>query len=89
MVKKTVERFGKVDILVNNAGVGGTSPIRKITEELWDRNMAVNVKGFFYAPRRFSVTCAIEDQGITSTSLPSPVGTQVRDTGLTPARNSA
>ena len=47
MVKKTVDRFGKVDILVNNAGVGGTSPIPKITEELWDRNMAVNLKGVF------------------------------------------
>ena len=42
MVAQTIDRFGKVDILVNNAGVAGTSPIPKITEELWDRNIAVN-----------------------------------------------
>ena len=47
MVQKTLERFGKVDILVNNAGVAGTSPIPKITEELWDLNIAVNLKGVF------------------------------------------
>ncbi len=47
MVQKTLERFGKVDILVNNAGVAGTSPIPKITEELWELNMAVNLKGVF------------------------------------------
>ena len=47
MFKKAIERFGKVDILVNNAGVAGTSPIPDITEELWDRNIAVNLKGVF------------------------------------------
>ncbi len=47
MVKKTIDSFGKVDILVNNAGVAGTSPIPKITEELFDRNIAVNLKGVF------------------------------------------
>ncbi len=47
MVKQTLDRFGEVDILVNNAGVAGTSPIMKITEELWDRNIAVNLKGVF------------------------------------------
>ena len=47
MVKKTIDRFGSVDILVNNAGVAGTSPISKITEELWDLNIAVNLKGVF------------------------------------------
>ena len=47
MVAHTIDRFGKVDILVNNAGVAGTSPIPNITEELWDRNIAVNLKAVF------------------------------------------
>ena len=58
MVKKTMDRFGKVDILVNNAGVAGTSPIPKITEELWDRNIAVNLKGVFLCTQAvFSHMC--------------------------------
>ena len=47
MVAHTIDRFGTVDILVNNAGVAGTSPIPNITEELWDRNIAVNLKAVF------------------------------------------
>ena len=58
MVRKTLERFGKVDILVNNAGVAGTSPIPKITEELWDLNIAVNLKGVFLCTQAvFSHMC--------------------------------
>ena len=58
MVPKTLERFGKVDILVNNAGVAGTSPIPKITEELWELNMAVNLKGVFLCTQAvFSHMC--------------------------------
>ena len=58
LVKNTLDRFGKVDILVNNAGVGGTSPIPKITEELWDLNMAVNLKGVFLCTQAvFSHMC--------------------------------
>ena len=58
MVQKTLERFGKVDILVNNAGVAGTSPIPKITEELWELNMAVNLKGVFLCTQAvFSHMC--------------------------------
>jgi NAD(P)-dependent dehydrogenase (short-subunit alcohol dehydrogenase family) len=47
MVAQTIDGFGRVDILVNNAGVAGTSPIAQITEELWDLNIAVNLKGVF------------------------------------------
>ena len=59
MVAQTIDRFGKVDILVNNAGVAGTSPIPKITEELWDRNIAVNLKAVFLCTQAvFSHMCA-------------------------------
>ena len=58
MVAQTIDRFGHVDTLVNNAGVGGTSPIPKITEELWDLNIAVNLKGVFLCTQAvFTHTC--------------------------------
>jgi len=47
MVRKGIERFGRIDILVNNAGI--TQPIRvmDMTEADWDRIVAVNLKGTF------------------------------------------
>ncbi|MFG3294130.1 SDR family NAD(P)-dependent oxidoreductase [Streptomyces sp. NPDC048179] len=39
---------GPVLALVNNAGVSGFGPFLKITDETWDRIMAVNLNGPFY-----------------------------------------
>lgn len=41
-------QLGAVNVLVNNAGISGANkPTHEITEEEWDRVMAVNVKGVF------------------------------------------
>jgi len=46
MVKKTVEKFGRVDIAFNNAGIeGAASPITEQPEEDWDRTININLKG--------------------------------------------
>lgn len=46
MVERTLKEFGKIDILVNNAGAGSPpKPFIETTEEEWDRNIAVNLKG--------------------------------------------
>lgn len=47
--KKTIEEFGKVDILVNNAGIGDfTIPTIRLTDELWQKCIAVNQTGPFH-----------------------------------------
>lgn len=52
MVAKTLEHFGRVDILVNNAGIsGGSARLWEQTDENWDRVMALNLTGVFYACR--------------------------------------
>jgi NAD(P)-dependent dehydrogenase (short-subunit alcohol dehydrogenase family) len=48
MVKTAVDRFGSVDILVNNAGILFTAPFEDTTENMWDKLLAVNVKGVFF-----------------------------------------
>jgi NAD(P)-dependent dehydrogenase (short-subunit alcohol dehydrogenase family) len=47
-VRKTLETFGRLDILVNNAGIDGVDPAESVTEEEWDRVMAVNLRGLFF-----------------------------------------
>ncbi len=42
------KHFGRIDVLVNNAGIAGPDkPTDEVTEEEWDKVMAVNVKGVF------------------------------------------
>ena len=50
-VQETAQRFGKLNVLVNNAGVVHVSTVEGITEEEWDKLMAVNVKGPFLTSR--------------------------------------
>jgi NAD(P)-dependent dehydrogenase (short-subunit alcohol dehydrogenase family) len=52
MVNTVVGKFGTVDILVNNAGILHTTAIEDITEEEWDRMMAINLKGVFFASQQ-------------------------------------
>jgi 2-hydroxycyclohexanecarboxyl-CoA dehydrogenase len=39
--------FGPITVLVNNAGIEANSPFEDITDELWDRVMAINLRGTF------------------------------------------
>ena len=46
LIRKVVERFGRLDIAFNNAGIEGVwVPIVRQSEEDWDRTIAVNLKG--------------------------------------------
>ena len=48
LVVQTIERFGRIDILVNNAALYSTLSPRNFDEwdaDLWDKVMAVNVRG--------------------------------------------
>jgi len=50
LVSATLERFGRIDVLVNNAALFAAVPYTPLTEidgDLWDRIMAVNVRGPF------------------------------------------
>jgi len=50
LVATTMERFGRIDVLVNNAALFAPLEEQKCTEidaDLWDRVMAVNLRGSF------------------------------------------
>ncbi len=48
-----VEKYHKVDILVNNAGITRDAMTRKMTDEMWDLVINVNLKGVFNMGRAF------------------------------------
>jgi NAD(P)-dependent dehydrogenase (short-subunit alcohol dehydrogenase family) len=48
LIERTVGTYGRLDIAFNNAGLGGAHrPLVEITEEQFDRVIAVNLKGVF------------------------------------------
>jgi len=49
MVAAAEERFGRLDVLFNNAGImdSGDDDAVSTSEEVWDRTLAVNLKGVF------------------------------------------
>lgn len=47
MVAEAISSHGKLDILFCNAGIAARIPIDELTEEQWDRVLAVNLKGMF------------------------------------------
>jgi NAD(P)-dependent dehydrogenase (short-subunit alcohol dehydrogenase family) len=46
-----IKDFGHVDILVNNAGVFRTVPVLDTTEAIWDEQLDLNLKGYFFFVR--------------------------------------
>jgi NAD(P)-dependent dehydrogenase (short-subunit alcohol dehydrogenase family) len=48
LVAKAVERFGRLDVMVNNAGICPIVPFLDVTEETYDKVLAVNLRGAFF-----------------------------------------
>jgi 3-oxoacyl-[acyl-carrier protein] reductase len=52
MVEGAISRFGQVDVLVNNAGIGPTTrPLERISDDEWERTIAVDLTGVFNCMR--------------------------------------
>ena len=51
MIEQVEQTFGHIDVLINNAGCGQFGLLHQVTDEAWDRLLAVNLSGPFYAIR--------------------------------------
>lgn len=47
VVDEIAKTYGRIDIVVNNAGVAKTGSVETMSEEVWDANIDVNLKGVF------------------------------------------
>jgi 3-oxoacyl-[acyl-carrier protein] reductase len=47
-VAEVTDRFGRLDVVVNNAGLQTLRSLEDTTPEVWDRIMAVNLRGMFF-----------------------------------------
>ena len=47
LAENAAATYGRIDVLFNNAGISGVGTLHETSEELWDRVMAVNVRGVF------------------------------------------
>jgi 3-oxoacyl-[acyl-carrier protein] reductase len=86
VVNQTIGTFGKIDILVNNAGGTLSGPkknegsIFNITEEQWDKVLALNLKGYVFfckaavpymKERKYGKIISISSMGVFSPPGPS------------------
>jgi NAD(P)-dependent dehydrogenase (short-subunit alcohol dehydrogenase family) len=52
VVDEVVAAFGGIDILINNAGVTRAVPFMETTEAIYDEQLDLNMKGYFFCAQR-------------------------------------
>lgn len=70
---KIVEKYGKIDILINNAGITRDALTAKMTDDMWDSVIAVNLKGIFNLTRYVGPHMEVNGKG-SIVSISSIVG---------------
>jgi NAD(P)-dependent dehydrogenase (short-subunit alcohol dehydrogenase family) len=86
LIEKTVGHFGAIDIMVNNAGIEVFSRLADTDEAMWDRLMAVNLRGVFLGTK-YAVPKMLENGGGVIVNTASVAG--IRGIGGLAAYNAA
>ena len=73
LMDETVAAFGRLDILVNNAAVWAHGTVETLTVELWDRLMAINVRGVFLCSK-YAVPLIAQAGGGSIVNIASQAG---------------
>lgn len=69
-----VREFGGIDVWVNNAGIPSNTRLLELTEEEWDKVMAVNLRGLFLGSREAARRMIGREKGGVIVNLASLAG---------------
>ena len=85
LVKATIDRWGSIDVLVNNAGINiprllvDPAGKEEMTEDVWDKVFAVNVKGQFLCAQAASRQMLASGNGGVLINMSSESGLEGRE----------
>ncbi len=74
MMDKIIDHFGKLDCLINNAGITADAQLLKMTEEQFDKVIAVNLKGVYICGQAAAKVMATQENGGVILNASSLVG---------------
>ena len=73
LVRRVIERFGRLDGLVNNAGNNQVGPFLDISPELWHETLATHLSAAFHTSRA-AIPCMLENGGGSIVNVASRLG---------------
>jgi 2-deoxy-D-gluconate 3-dehydrogenase len=82
IVKACVDEFGGIDILVNNAGIYPQVPMLEMTEELWDKVQAINLKSLAFISKKVGQKMVEQGRGGKIVNIASVDGIHPSMVGL-------
>ena len=72
-INKIIDKFSKIDILINNAGITKDNLVLRLSEEDWDKVIAVNLKGAFICSK-FCAKCMVKQRRGKIVNISSIIG---------------